>query len=75
MKKNKSKTFPVRMSEEDFAIISTKADMEGLSISEFMRSCAINKRVDGFSKKKATADIDAPLQGQMNISDLEGGEG
>lgn len=73
MRKNKSKTFPVRMSEEDFAIISAKADIEGLSISEFMRSCAINKRnkrVDGFSKKKATADLDAPLQGQMNISDL-----
>lgn len=70
MKKNKSKTFPVRMSEEDFLIISAKADLEGVSISEFLRSSAINKRVDGFSKKKATADIDAPLQGQMNISDL-----
>mgnify|MGYP002701583488 FL=1 len=69
--RGKSKMFTVRMTEQDFKIISAKAELEGVSIAEFLRSAALGKRVDGFSKKKATADIDAPLKGQMSIKDLE----
>lgn len=60
--KGKTKMFTVRMTEQDFKIISAKAELEGVSIAEFLRSAALGKRVEGFSKKRATADIDSPLE-------------
>lgn len=66
---NKTKTVPIRMSEKDFAIISKKAELSDMTVSEYIRTTALNKQVAGFKM----ADINAPqeqLRGQLSISDL-----
>jgi hypothetical protein len=42
----KKKTIKLRISEDDYYEIFDKADAAGLSISEYMRRCALNKRID-----------------------------
>lgn len=46
MKKDKS--ILIRVSEKDLAIISKKADLLGLSVSEYVRQASLNKQVKGF---------------------------
>jgi len=66
----KDKTFLIRMSEKDFEIIQKKAELEDVSISEFMRVASVNKRVPGFSKE-LLKNRKEQLPGQYDISDLE----
>ena len=67
--RTKNKSFPIRMKEEEYNIIKAKAEIEGVSVAEFMRVASLNKRVDGF--KKATISGNDNLEGQISISDME----
>lgn len=50
MKKDKSVL--IRVSEKELAIISKKADLLGLSVSEYVRQASINKQVKGFKSSE-----------------------
>lgn len=65
----KSKSFTIRLSEEDMLMIKTKADLLGMSMAEFIISACAGKRVPGYKKPEPV--ISDNLPGQMGIADFD----
>ena len=64
----KSKSFTIRLSEEDMRMIKVKADLLGVSMSEFIVSACAGKRVPGYKKPESVISEDLP--GQIGIADF-----
>lgn len=64
----KSKSFTIRLSEEDMRMIKAKADILGISMAEFIVSACAGKRVPGYKKPEPVISEDLP--GQMGIADF-----
>lgn len=64
----KSKSFTIRLSEDDMRMIKTKADLSGISMAEFIVSACAGKRVPGYKKPEL---ISEDLPGQMGITDFD----
>lgn len=64
----KSKSFTIRLSEDDMCMIKTKADLSGISMAEFIVSACAGKRVPGYKKPEP---ISGDLPGQMGITDFD----
>lgn len=63
----KTRNVLVRMTERDYDIISRKAEILQMSVSEYVRTSATNRVVKGF--KFAEVKVDEDLVGQLKIID------
>lgn len=66
----KDKRLNLRMKESEYTIIKAKADALGVSVSDYLRTSALNRRVDGYSKLLNISDRDnGQIEGQTDIRD------
>lgn len=63
-----SKQLNIRLTEEDFKIITHKAELSEMNVSEYIRACACNKQVKGFKKSDVLKPNDV-LPGQRSIEE------
>lgn len=64
----KTRRIDLRLSNKDFAIIQQKAKVSDMTISEYIRTAALNKKVPGY--KFADIKLDEQIPGQTSITDL-----
>lgn len=65
----KKKRFEIRLTDTDFKIIEKKAEILGMTMTDYIRQIAVNKQVRGFR----LADLNLPetqCKGQMTLADI-----
>lgn len=65
----KKKRFEIRLTDTDFKIIEKKAEILGMTMTDYIRQIAVNKQVRGFR----LADLNLPetqCEGQMTLADI-----
>ena len=65
----KTKRFEIRLAETDYKIIERKAELLGVTMTEYIRQTTLNKHVKGFR----FADLNLPetqCKGQMSLEDI-----
>lgn len=65
----KKKRFEIRLTDTDFKIIEKKAEILGMTMTDYIRQIAVNKQVKGFK----LTDLNLPeaqCRGQMSIADI-----
>ena len=65
----KTRHLDIRLNDNEYKIINKKAELLGMTMSEYVRQIALNKQVKGFKM----ADLNLPetqCKGQMSITDM-----
>lgn len=68
----KNKRIDIRLNSKDYAVISRKAELCKMTISEYLREAGLNRKVAGFK----LSDLDEnhePIKGQLTLEDVHTG--
>lgn len=66
---NKTNRIIIRLNDLDLAVIKQKAELSQMSVSEYMRTAATQRKVDGYNK--AAVSVPEPqIRGQIEITDI-----
>ncbi len=63
----RTKRFELRLSENEYKIISKKAEILNISIGEYLRQAGANKYVKGFKMSELN---DINIKGQITLDEL-----
>lgn len=66
---NKTNRIIIRLNDLDLAVIKQKAELSQMSVSEYMRTAATQRKVDGYNKA-AVSVPEGQISGQMSIEDI-----
>lgn len=66
----KNKRIDVRLTDKDYLVIAKKAELCGMTVSEFVRESALNRKVAGYKANMVQSSTE-PIKGQQVLAVVE----